>query len=196
MSKSFHSNQPLKLLSASVCLIALIICNACTFQLAKDRLTTTDDASRQDFSRDLAKPNNLMESNANSSVNPGTGAMQPGEMPDNDHPEMSDNTSTPDSTQPLDPGTNRPDQQDPMGEIPEKSTEPFTNKTKISRIPYLAGLVVQSLCIALIIIYLTMSHLGQKSLREIFVNFDKITIFILGTLLLALSTSAFEIVIL
>lgn len=173
MSKSFHSNQPLKLFSVSVCLILLIICNVFTFQLTKSRLAIDNNAIKQE-------PRSTTEL----------------ETQTNSHPEMPSGTPMPDNAQPFRLNEGHFREQGSTNEKIENPTGALTSKTEISRTPYFASLAIQSICIALVILYLIMSRFSQKTLLEIFVNSDKITIFILGTLLLALSTSVFEIVIL
>lgn len=142
MPKPFRFNQLSELLSTSICLIFLIVCNIFTLQLAKSRLDVVSDTTRQ-------------------------------ESPSPIRPEMH-----------LD---------EHLDELPERPDMPSTAGPEASSTPYFIGLTIQSLCIAAVIIYLAMSHLCKKLLPEIYANTDKITIFILGTLLLTLTLSLLEV---
>lgn len=166
----------LKVSLAFFALAILILFNVLTLNLAHTRLS--------DFNRELSRHSRPftetgLTSDANSMPQPPeNSAQQPSSMPQapdarepENQPNDFNNSSSPNNTT-----------------MPDDGQKFFMTMTQdnSSHIPYLVGIFLQTLCLAIVIVYLIMSRLCHKTLRQTFKNSDKTIIFVLGSLLLAL----------
>lgn len=191
MPKLFHLNRWVKLTSTIVCLIILVVCNVFTIKLANERLDGSailaPDNSNQQFSTPPDTPHS--PNSLNDQQLPESPSQPPSDNPDQ---QPSDFTNPP-STEATDQKSTDALDQSSMS-LPSQPNPNMTlqSQSEATHIPYLIGLTLQSLCISAVVIYLILSHFCKKTLPKIFQNTDKTTIFILGTLLLALVLGLIE----
>lgn len=99
--------------------------------------------------------------------------------------------STSDANSMPQPPENSAQQPSSMPQAPD-AREPENQPNNSLHIPYLVGIFLQTLCLAIVIVYFIMSRLCRKTLRQTFKNGDKTIIFVLGSLLLTLVTFLVE----
>ncbi len=122
---------------------------------------------------------NMPSMNNDNQQMPGNNGGEPPEKPDGDNEETSQKTD--DNSQ----GETKPDMpSDNQGSNDNKPEMPsnMTGENKIDTIYYIL-FGVESLIIATLVIYLIMSNFNNMTIKETFVNKDKIIIYVLGSII-------------
>ena len=155
-------NKKLKNIIMIIIMISMCVLMFLTMNYAKNNLKSTNDNSP--MNNTLEKPDgNAPETNGGNTL----------EKPDGNAPGTNEGSTL------EKPDDNRPNMENPNGMI-------GLNTVKITYIYYVV-FGIESLIFVSVLVYFIMSNLNKKSLKETFVNSDKIIIYIL--LVIILSTS-------
>ena len=187
-------NKKLKTVIMIIIMISMCVLMFLTMNYAKNNLKSINDNSP--MNNTLEKPDgNAPGTNEGSSLEkpdgnaPGTNEGSSLEKPDGNAPGTSEGSTLekPDGNAPgtnegstlEKPDDNRPNMENPSGMI-------GLNDVKITYIYYII-FGIESLIFVSVLVYFIMSNLNKKSLKETFVNSDKVIIYVL--LVIVLSTS-------
>ena len=157
-----------------ILLIVLVGCSmAYTVSYAKDHTTSNEIPNMNNEERPE------MPSDNNSNIE------TPPDKPDNDNQENNENMTPPnDGEKPSEDANMGTPPAKPEGED-NKSSDNMSNNntTSISYVYYLIfGL--ESLVLVILVVYLVMSIFNKKTFKEVFINKDKIVIYVLATIIL------------
>ena len=171
-------NKKLKNIIMIIIMISMCVLMFLTMNYAKNNLKSTNDNSP--MNNTLEKPDgNAPETNGGNTLEkpdgnaPGTNEGSTLEKPDGNSSGTNEGSSL------EKPDDNRPNMENPNGMI-------GLNTVKITYIYYVV-FGIESLIFVSVLVYFIMSNLNKKSLKETFVNSDKVIIYVL--LVIILSTS-------
>ena len=171
-------NKKLKTVIMIIIMISMCVLMFLTMNYAKNNLKSINDNSP--MNNTLEKPDgNAPGTNEGSSLEkpdgnaPGTSEGSTLEKPDGNAPGTNEGSTL------EKPDDNRPNMENPSGMI-------GLNDVKITYIYYII-FGIESLIFVSVLVYFIMSNLNKKSLKETFVNSDKVIIYVL--LVIVLSTS-------